>query len=249
MGRRSAKIAGRKGTQDARKAKIYSRICKTIIREAKAGGPDPVANVKLAAAMQQAKNAGVPKDAVTRNIAKASDKSQADFTEVTYEAYGAGGSGFIIDCLTDNPNRSAMEVRTVVTRSGAKMADPGSVAFGFKRCGVVAIAGGADEEEVFDAAMEAGADDIQTVDPDEQEEGEASISFKVVSDAKEFGALRSALSEAGLEVDDSHSGLVYLPHAETELNEKELQSNQSLYEKLLALDDVDNVFSSCATHD
>lgn len=111
------------------------------LHSAKAGGPDPVANVALADVLRQARDAQVPKDIIERNIKKASEANQADFQELLFEAYGPGGTGFLIECLSDNVNRSASEVRAAVTKSGGKMAEQGSVAFNFKRQGVVMLQG------------------------------------------------------------------------------------------------------------
>ncbi|CAI5469204.1 unnamed protein product [Closterium sp. Yama58-4] len=132
MGRRSSKIATRKNAQDARKSKLYGKFGKQIISAVKAAGPSPASNSMLAALLVAAKQGGVPKDVIDRNIKRASEKGQADFTEIVYEIYGLGGVGIVVDVLTDNNARAAATVRDVVRKGGAKMADPGSVLFNFK---------------------------------------------------------------------------------------------------------------------
>ncbi|KAJ9511741.1 hypothetical protein QJQ45_022606 [Haematococcus lacustris] len=180
MGRRSDKIALRKGKSDAKKAKIYGRVGKKIVSVVKAGGADPSVNIKLADLLRVAKDLGVPREILDRNISRASDKNQADFQEVLYEAYGPGGTGFLVACLTDNVNRSASEVKNALTKGGAKVAEPGSVQFNFTRSGMVLVEDTA-EDAVFEAAMEAGADDVVAVPP--EEEGAPSTSFKVDEEA------------------------------------------------------------------
>ena len=181
-------------SQDARKAKLYGKIGKLIVQAVKAGGTDTVGNARLKDVLKQAQQASVPKDIIERNIKRASDKSQADFQEVsmltkclttfsignhitmytvtadgylpamftvrqhhqdgdnllqvTYEAYGAGGTGFVMECLTDNLNRSASEIRAAVMKAGGKMADPGSVMFNFQRQGQVFVSCEASEDQV-----------------------------------------------------------------------------------------------------
>lgn len=150
-GRRSAKIATRKGAQDLKKAKLYGKLGKLILASARQGGPDPVANPKLRDAIAAAKQAALPRDIIERNIKKASEKgSGADFSETLYEAYGPGGkTSFIALALTDNVNRTAAEVKTAVKAGGGKVADGGSVKFGFVETGVIVLdreagGGGAD---------------------------------------------------------------------------------------------------------
>ena len=141
-GRRSAKIATRKGAQDLKKAKLYGKLGKLILASARQGGPDPVANPKLRDAVAAAKAAALPKEIIDRNIKKAGEKAGgADFSEVLYEAYGPGGSktGFIVEALTDNVNRTAAEVKTAIKSANGKVADGGSVRFGFDRAGVVVL--------------------------------------------------------------------------------------------------------------
>lgn len=148
MGRRSAKIAVRKGKADAQKAKLYGKLGKMIAQAVRSGGTDPIANARLREVLAQAKLANLPNDIIERNIKKATDKNSADYSEIFYEAYGPGGTGFIIEALTDNVNRTASDVRIAVTKSGGKMADVGSVLFNFQRTGLIMVDAEEGEDKV-----------------------------------------------------------------------------------------------------
>lgn len=241
MGRRSAKIALRKGKADAKKAKVYGKMGKKLIQIVKAGGPDPVANSKLSDLLKQAKDLGVPKDIIERNIKKASDAKQGDFQECTYEAYGPGGTGFIIEALTDNVNRTAGDVKSAITKGGGKPADSGSVMFNFMRQGQVLVEGG-DEDTVFEAAIEAGADDVIPVFDDE---GQPTSDFKLYTQVEAFASAIAKLQELGLKVNVEQSELVYRGTAEVAVDDEAFQKCEALMERLLELDDVDNVYTNC----
>ncbi|GAB4818860.1 hypothetical protein N2152v2_005906 [Parachlorella kessleri] len=233
MGRRSAKIATRKNKADAGKL---------IAQAVRAGGPDATANAKLREVLQQAKLAQLPTDIIDRNIKKASEKNAADFAEVTYEAYGPGGSGFVIECLTDNVNRSASEVRTAIIKSGGKVADPGSVLFNFQRQGLVMVDAKEDEDKVFEAAMEAGASDVQ---PSKDDDGKLE-GYKVLMSVEEFGTVNSGLQEQGVAINLEGSGLVYMPLMLQEVDDDaHFEANEAMLERLLAVDDVDAVYTNC----
>lgn len=241
MGRRSAKIANRKGKADAKKAKIYGRIGKKIIQLVKAGGPDPVANSKLSDLLKQAKELGVPKDVIERNLKKASDAKQGDFQECIYEAYGPGGTGFVIEALTDNVNRSAGDIKSAITKGGGKPADSGSVMFNFMRQGQVLVIG-ADEDELFEAAIDAGADDVQ---PIFDEDGVSTNDFKLYTQVEAFAAAISKLQELGFKVNTEESELVYRGTAEVAVDEEAFAKCEALMDRLLELDDVDSVYTNC----
>ena len=235
-----SKIAGRKGKADQAKAKLYGKIGKLIAQEVRAGGPDPIANSKLRDVLQQAKNAQVPQDIIERNLKKASEKNATDFSEMVYEAYGPGGSGFIIEALTDNVNRTAAEVRTAVTKNGGKMADSGSVLFNFSRTGLVMVNEAEDEDQTFEAAIEAGASDVEpAVDDEGTCEG-----YKVLTELESFGEVYQTLVSSGLKINAEDSGLVYLPLAKVELSDEDYAANENMYEKILEVDDVDAVHSN-----
>eukprot|EP00197_Chlamydomonas_leiostraca_P013594 CAMPEP_0202859040 /NCGR_PEP_ID=MMETSP1391-20130828/1330_1 /ASSEMBLY_ACC=CAM_ASM_000867 /TAXON_ID=1034604 /ORGANISM="Chlamydomonas leiostraca, Strain SAG 11-49" /LENGTH=269 /DNA_ID=CAMNT_0049538041 /DNA_START=62 /DNA_END=871 /DNA_ORIENTATION=- len=241
MGRRAAKIALRKGKADAKKAKIYGKIGKKIIQVVKAGGPDPGSNSKLHDLLKQARELGVPKDIIERNVKRASDKSQADYQEVTYEAYGPAGTGFIIDCLTDNLNRTASEVKAAITKSGCKVAEPGSVMFLFTRAGQVLVENST-EDAVFEAAMEAGADDVAPGPPGE--DGGPSTSYKVFTSVEGLVGARAKLAQLGFAVNVEESDLVYKPNALVDVDDDAFAKCEALVERLLELDDVDGVYAN-----
>ena len=242
MGRRSAKIATRKGKADAQKAKLYGKIGKLIAQAVRSGGADPMANARLREYLQQAKVAQVPVDIIDRNLKKAADKNAADYSEMTYEAYGVGGSGFIIEALTDNVNRTAAEVRNAVAKSGGKMADVGSVMFNFSRQGVIMVDSTENEDAVFEAAMDAGASDLQPVYNDSDSgilEG-----YKILTSLESITAVTESLSAQGLKLCMESSGILYVPLATVELNDEDYASNEAMLERLLALDDVDVVHAN-----
>ncbi|KAL6780128.1 putative transcriptional regulatory protein [Auxenochlorella protothecoides] len=236
MGRRSAKIALKKGKADGNKAKLYGKLGKLIAQAARAGGPDPVTNMRLREVLHQAKLASLPNDIVTRNLEKATDKSAANFSEVVYECYGPGGTGYVIESLTDNTNRSASTVRAAVTKAGGKMADPGSVLFAFARQGVILVGGR--EDDILEAALEAGAQDVLP--------GEEDGEFKILTAPADFAAVCSRLAEAGIEVDGEDASLAYLPSAPVDVGAEAQAANEVLMERLLAVDDVDAVYTNCA---
>eukprot|EP00889_Picochlorum_renovo_P003460 jgi/Picre1/30490/NNA_005854.t1 len=202
MGRKSAKIANKKGKTDAAKAKLYGKFGKLIAQEARSGGADPSSNGKLKDVLAQAKSAQVPADIIERNLKKAEDKSGGDFSEMVYEAYGPGGTGFIIEALTDNVNRN---------------------------CGREE-----DEDATFEAAIDAGASDVEP-----SEEG-----YRVLTSLEDYASVSSALHDAGIQINAESSGLVYVPLSKVELGDDDVEANETMYDKILDVDDVDAVFSN-----
>lgn len=248
MGRRSSKIATRKGAQDMRKSKIYGKIGKQIVTAVRAGGASPGNNPALAFALAQARLYAVPKDVIERNMKKAGDKGQADYAEVTYEVYGVGGVGIVVDVMTDNNARSAALVRDVVKKGGGKMADPGSVMFNFNRCGVIAVpAEKIDSDSLLLAAMDAGAEDVlepqsdRQDDEDEEEETPVPVR-KVVTALDAFADVMQKLEKASVPILSDDSGLQYLPTAYVHTDEEARELNEAMIDKLLSLDDVDAVY-------
>ncbi len=234
-GRKAAKIAQKKGKTDAARTKLYGRFGKLIAQTVKQGGSaDPVANVALGKLLKQAQAANVPRDLIERNIKKAQEGKSGDYFELTYEVYGAGGVGIVCEVLTDNVNRAASETRSAATKAGGKMAESGSVMFNFNRRGVCIIDGG-DEEAVFEAAMEAGAEDI--VPRRDGAEG-----WDVVCELDDFSAVQDALAEAGFTINED-TGLKCLPVTEIETSDEDADVNDKIIEALLDLDDVDAVYS------
>lgn len=240
MGRRSAKIAGRKGKADAQKAKLYGKIGKLIAQAVRAGGADVIANARLREILNQAKAAQLPVEIIDRNLKKAGDKNAADFSEMVYEAYGPGGTGFIIEALTDNVNRTASDVRVAVTKGGGKMADVGSVLFNFQRVGLAMVNVSVGEDAAFEAAMEAGATDCEpAADDDGAVEG-----YRVLSSVEDYLTVSASLQSQGVAVDMEASGLVYVPLAKVDVDDAAFDANDAMLERLLAVDDVDAVYSN-----
>lgn len=244
MGRKSAKIATKKGKTDAAKAKLYGKFGKMIAQEARAGGPDPVANSKLKDVLAAAKQSQVPADIIERNLKKGSEKSSAEYSEMVYEAYGPGGTGFIIEALTDNVNRTAAEVRTAVTKSGGKMADSGSVLFNFSRTGLLMVRAEEDEDTTFEAAIDAGASDVEPSYHDD----DALEGYKVLTSLEDYAAVHAKLVDAGLGINAEVSGLVYIPlvSKSEELSDEDAALNEAMFDKLMEVDDVDAVYHNFA---
>lgn len=239
MGRRSAKIANRKEKQTRARTKVFARIGKRITIAAKAGGADVETNRPLAAALDEARLANFPKDTMERAIARATNADQADFRESSFEVYGHAGVGIFVAVLTDNVNRAAADIRTVVTRNGLKVASPGSVAFNFERKGVVRVPKEAveDEDELLLAAVEAGADECE---PDPADEG----MFRIVVGAAGVAEARRSLKEAGYAAESAEMEMV--PKAMVEVAEEDAELNYKAIELLEDLDDVDGVYCNMA---
>lgn len=212
---------------------------KLIVQAVKAGGPSPNSNAKLKQVLDMAAQVNCPRDIIDRNIAKASE-SKADFLEMVYEAYGPGGTGFIIECLTDNVNRTAGDIRGLMSKVDGKMAEMGSVKFNFAHIGVIRVKAGVTEDQVFEAATEAGAEDIVPVEDDEG-------GFEVLTTVETYGSVRQALEGMKMPINGEESGLVYRPTVQVELEDELLEKNQTMYDRLLNLDDVDAVY--CTAQD
>jgi len=165
---------------------------------------------------------------------KKAEKSNADYSEMVYEAYGPGGSGFIIEALTDNVNRTAAEVRTATIKNNGKMADSGSVLFNFSRVGLVMVSSEEDEEATFEAAIDAGASDVEpALDDDGKCEG-----YKVLISLEDYNSVRNSLNESGLKINVEAYGLLYVPLAKVELGDEEFSANEAMFEKLMEVDAV-----------
>jgi transcriptional/translational regulatory protein YebC/TACO1 len=159
-------------------------------------------------------------------------------------SYGPGGTGFVVEVLTDNVNRSASDVRAAITKGGGKVAESGSVAFQFQRQGLAAVVAPAEkEDEVFEAAMNAGAEDI--VADEGGDDGDSPHRFLVYTPVSGYASAVAALKESGLDVDEAASGLVYRPQAEVSVDDAAREQCEALAERLLALDDVEQVYSTC----
>jgi YebC/PmpR family DNA-binding regulatory protein len=227
-----ANIKHRKEKADAKKGKVFSRIAKEIISAVKVGGgPDPKNNPRLRLALQKAKAANVPNDIIDRNISKASNADQADYAEMTYELYGHGGVGLIVEVMTDNKNRTSSDMRIATNKRGGTIASPGAVAFNFDRKGIIEIQKKhAKEDELFLAATDAGAEDFE-------DSGEF---FTVITDPAHLFLVRDSIEGLGFKVDEAE--LQMIPKALVEVDEETMKSNLALIEWLENLEDVDAVY-------
>ncbi len=226
-----ANIKHRKERADAKKGKVFTRVTKEIISAVKQGGPDPKSNPRLRLALQKAKAANLPSDNIERNIKKASSADQADFYEISYELYGYGGVGIIVDIMTDNKNRTASDIRIATNKRGGTIANPGAVKFNFDHKGVIRIdKKKTDEDSLFLAAGEAGADDFEAADEE----------FIVTTPPDTLFQVKEKLDQMGIPVEEAELEMV--PKTYVECNEEDAKANLALVEWLEDLDDVDAVF-------
>lgn len=226
-----ANIKHRKERSDKKKGKIFSRIMKEIISAVKQGGPDPKTNSKLRAAIQKAKDGNVPNENVERNIKKAASSDTADFTSMTYELYGYGGVGMIVDIMTDNKNRISSDIRIATNKCGGTVATPGAVAYNFDRKGFLRVAkSSAKEDALFLLVSEQGADDFAV-----EEE-----SYVITTPVEAFVTVKSAVEKSGAKCEEAELAMV--PKTWVEVNDQDADSNIALIEWLENLDDVDAVY-------
>jgi len=227
-----ANIQHRKGRQDEKRGKIWTRITREIIVAARSGGGDINMNPRLRLAIEKAKAANMPADNIKRNVDKATGNLEGvSYEEIRYEGYGIGGAAIMVDCMTDNRVRTVAEVRHAFSKYGGNMGTEGSVAFQFKHCGQFVFAPGAGEERIMEVALEAGAEDVITDD-----EG----TIEVLCPAPEFEAVKKALEAAGL-----HSELAEVTmraDSAIELAGESAQKMQKLLDVLEDLDDTQAVY-------
>ena len=219
-----SKIKRDKGANDAKRGAVFTKIGNMIAIAAR-GGVDPTMNSALALAIEKAKAANMPVANIQRAIDRVSDKNAAALEEITYEGYGPGGVGIIVETATDNKNRTYPEVRIALTKNGGTMADPGSVAFQFTRKGVIRVA--ADGEDALLTILDAGAEDAV------EEDGE----IVVYTDMKELATVRQAIADAGLKIEDAE--LQYVANNQVPVDD--VETARKLLKVLDALDDVDDV--------
>lgn len=226
-----ANIKHRKEKADAKKGKAFSRAAKEIISAVKLGGPDPKANPRLRIAIVKARDVNLPNESIERNIKKASSADQADYHEMTYELYGHGGVGIIVDVMTDNKNRVASDMRIATNKRGGHIASPGAVAFNFDRKGVIQIQKKhAVEDELFLAATEAGAQDFEAV-------GDM---FVITTDPADLITVKEAIAHLGFKCDEA--SLEMLPKSYVDCDAETVKANLALIEWLEDLEDVDAVY-------
>jgi YebC/PmpR family DNA-binding regulatory protein len=226
----------KKAAIDAKRGKLFAKLIKTIEVAARTGGGDPSGNPTLADAIAKAKGQSVPNDNIDRAVKRGSGElgESVNYEEITYEAYGPGGSAFLIECLTDNRNRANAEVRTAITRNGGNPADPGSVAYLFGRKGIVVVTKteGLTEDDVLLAVLDAGAEEVNDNDD----------VFEVVCDAPDTHAVRTASVEAGLTVDSAE--IAWVPSMTNQLEDEAARKALRLVDALEDLDDVQNVYAN-----
>jgi len=226
-----ANIKHKKGRADAARGKLFSRATKEIISAVKQGGPDPDGNPKLRLALQKAKAINLPKENIERNIKKASSSDQADYEELTYELYGHGGVGLIVDIMTDNKNRTASEIRIATNKRGGSIASPGSVAFNFEKKGVLQLAKEVGlEDDLFLLATECGAEDFERADD----------VYIVTTAPDELFFVKESLEARGIMAKEAQ--LEMIPKVTVACEKETVKANERLIEWLEDLDDVDAVY-------
>ncbi len=229
-----ANIQHRKGRQDEKRGRIFTRLIKEITVAAKMGGADPNTNPRLRLAMDKAGDANMPKDKVTDAIKRGTGQLEGvDYEEIRYEGYGIGGAAVIVDCMTDNRTRTVAEVRHAFSKHGGNLGTDGSVAFMFTHCGQFVFAPGTSEDKVMEVALEAGADDVITDD-----EG----AIEVLCPPNQFEPVKAALEAAGLKPDAAE--ITMRASTDTELSGEDGTKMQKLLDALESLDDVQEVYTN-----
>src|SRR5512137_960332 len=220
-----ANIQHRKGRQDAKRGKIFTRLIKEITVAARLGGGDPNGNPRLRLAMDKAFDNNMPKDNVERAIKRGTgDLDGVNYEEIRYEGYGIGGAAVMVDCMTDNRTRTVADVRHAFAKHGGNLGTDGSVAFLFKHCGQLVFAPGTSEEKLLDAALEAGAEDVVTNDDG---------SIEVVTGPHDFAAVKAALEKAGLKAEVAE--VTVTATTETALAGEDAERMQKLIDALESL--------------
>ncbi|ADB33441.1 protein of unknown function DUF28 [Kribbella flavida DSM 17836] len=229
----------KKAVIDSRRAKLFAKLIKNIEVAARTGGGDLAGNPTLYDAVQKAKKSSVPNDNIERAVKRGSgaEAGGADWQSITYEGYGPNGVAMLIECLTDNRNRAAADVRTAMSRNGGSLADPNSVAYLFNRKGVIVLSKEQDgrtltEDDLMEAVLEAGADEVNDL-------GE---SFEVISEASDLVKVRTALQEAGIDYESADASFV--PSMTVELDAEGANKIFRLIDALEDSDDVQNVYAN-----
>ena len=227
----------KKAVVDAKRGKMFAKLIKNIEVAARTGGPDPAGNPTLYDAVQKAKKSSVPNDNIDRAVKRGggADGGGVDYATIMYEGYAAGGVALLVECLTDNRNRAAMEVRTAMSRNGGTMADPGSVSYLFTRKGVIIVEnedGSTSEDDVLLGVLDAGAEEVNDL------EG----SFQIVCEATDLVAVRTALQDAGLDYDSADASFV--PSVTVDVDEPTHDKIVKLIDALEDCDDVQNVYAN-----
>lgn len=228
-----ANIKHRKGAQDAKRGKVFTKLIKEITVAARIGGGDPDANPRLRLAVDKGKQANMPKDNVDRAIKKGTgDLDGVNYEEGSFEGYGPGGVAIIVEFLTDNRTRTVADVRFIFNKHNGSLGVNGSVAFMFDRKGVINFSGEQDFDAIFEAALEAGAEDVNNDSGD----------IEVQTSPQEFEAVQKALEEAGLKYDSAE--ITMIPQTETVIEGKNAEQLMKMIDKLEDNDDVQNVYAN-----
>ncbi len=229
-----ANIRFRKGAQDAKRAKIFTKCIREITIASRIGGGDPGANPRLRTAIDKGLASNMPKDKIEKAIKRGTgDTEGVNYEEIRYEGYGPGGVAVLVDCTTDNRNRTVSEVRHAFTKMGGNLGTDGSVAYLFSKLGVLTYADGSNEEAIMDAALEAGADDVIT-----DEDG----SIEVITTAEQFAAVRDAMAAADLKPEMAE--ISQRASTQVRLSPDDAETMLKLLDALEDLDDVQNVYSN-----
>ncbi|MET0216451.1 MAG: YebC/PmpR family DNA-binding transcriptional regulator [Burkholderiales bacterium] len=229
-----ANIQHRKGRQDAKRGKIFTKLIKEITVAARLGGADPDMNPRLRLAIDKAKAENMPGDNIDRAIKRGSGSLEGvEYEEIRYEGYGIGGAAVMVDCLTDNRTRTVADVRHAFTKYGGNLGTDGSVAFLFKHCGQFLFAPGASEDKVLEAALDAGAEDVVTNDDG---------SIEVICEPGRFGAVKAGLEKAGLKPELAE--VTMKPGTESVLAGEDGVRMRKLLDALEDLDDVQSVYTT-----
>lgn len=232
-----ANIQHRKGRQDAKRGKIFTRLIKEITVAARMGGGDVATNPRLRMAVDKAKAESMPKDNIENAIKRGSGTLEGvNYEEMRYEGYGISGAAVMVDCLTDNKQRTVADVRHAFSKYGGNLGTDGSVAYMFKHCGVILFEPGASEDQVMEVALEAGAEDVIS-DPDDG-------SIEVITQPNDFETVKAALEAAGLK--PAHGEVTMRASTETVLTGDDAARMQKLLDALDDLDDVQEVYTSAA---
>ena len=236
-----ANIQHRKGRQDAKRGKVFTKLIKEITVAAKMGGGDPAMNPRLRLAVDKAKAESMPKDNIENAVKRGTGQLDGvNYEEIRYEGYGIGGVAVMVDCLTDNKTRTVADVRHAFSKHGGNMGTDGCVVFQFKHCGQIILEPGANEDAVMEAALEAGAEDVVTND-------DGSIEVVTSPDAREFETVKKALEKAGLK--PALAEITMKPESETELTGDDAVKMQKILEALEVLDDVQEVYTNAVLPD
>ena len=229
-----ANIQHRKGRQDAKRGKVFTRLIKEITVAARMGGGNPNDNPRLRLAIDKGKAENMPGDNIDRAIKRGTGELEGvTYEEARYEGYGVGGATVMVDCLTDNKVRTVADVRHAFSKYGGNMGTDGCVSYLFKHCGQLVYAPGTSEDKVMEAAIDTGAEDVIT-----NEDG----SIEVITTPHDFSIVKAALEKAGLKAE--LADVTYKPSMETELTGDDAVKMQKLLDALESLDDVQDVYTS-----